>query len=92
MPVGAGILKFSRKIDFQKLTFIKNRFFYPWGPRAGPGDPKDGIPGGAALGIPGGVPRGFWGAVRASRLTEKSKDKTLGVFFHAAFDFETPCD
>ena len=30
------------------------------------------------------------GAVRASHLAKKSKDKTLGVFFHAAFDFDTP--
>ena len=53
-------------------------------------------PGGLPGGPPGGVPRGrgspgrFWGAVRASHLAKKSKDKTPGVFFHAAFDFDTP--
>ena len=37
----------------------------------------------------GGVPREFWGAVRAFHLAKKSQDKTPGVFFHAAFDFDT---
>ena len=32
----------------------------------------------------------FRGAVRASHLAKKSKDKTPGVFFHAAFDFDAP--
>ena len=36
---------------------------------------------------PGG---GFEGAVWASRPAKKSKDKTLGVFFHAALDVDTP--
>ena len=39
---------------------------------------------------PRGVPRGFQGAVRASHLAKKSLDKTPGVFFHAAFDFDAP--
>ena len=65
----------------------------PWGefkveviffPRGAPrGDPQGGVP-------RGGSPGGFWGAVRASHLAKKSKDKTPGVFFHAAFDFDTP--
>ena len=49
------------------------------------------FPRGAPKGDPtGGSPGGFRGAVRASRLAKKSKDKTPGVFFHAAFDFDTP--
>ena len=65
----------------------------PWGefkveviffPRGAPrGDPQGGVP-------RGGSPGGFRGAVRASHLAKKSKDKTPGVFFHAAFDFDTP--
>ena len=31
----------------------------------------------------------FW-AVRASQLTKKSENKTPGVFFHAAFDYQAP--
>ena len=31
----------------------------------------------------------FW-AVRASQPTKKSENKTPGVFFHAAFDFDAP--
>ena len=38
----------------------------------------------SALGPAGGS----WVAVRASQLTKKSENKTLGVFFHAAFDFQ----
>ena len=30
------------------------------------------------------------GAVRASRLAKKSQNKTPGVFFQAAFDFDAP--
>ena len=46
---------------------------------------------GAPRGVPrGGSPGGFRGAVRASHLAKKSKDKTPGVFFHAAFDFDAP--
>ena len=30
------------------------------------------------------------GAVRASHLAKKSQNKTPGVFFHAAFDFDAP--
>ena len=33
---------------------------------------------------------GVQGAVRDSHLAKKSKDKTPRVFFHAAFDFDTP--
>ena len=65
----------------------------PWGefkleviffPRGAPrGDPQGGSPGGG--------PRGGNGELfRASHLAKKSKDKTPGVFFHAAFDFDTP--
>ena len=39
------------------------------------------------LKFPQGTPVG---AVRASHLAKKSKDKTPGVFVHAAFDFDTP--
>ena len=49
------------------------------------------FPRGAPRGDPqGGSPEGFRGAVRASHLAKKSKAKTPGVFFHAAFDFDTP--
>ena len=34
--------------------------------------------------------RGVPGSCSASHLAKKSKDKTPGVFFHAAFDFDTP--
>ena len=47
-----------------------------------------GLPGGGPP--PPGVPGGVRGAVRASHQAKKSKDKTPGVFFHAAFDFDTP--
>ena len=44
--------------------------------------------------LPGGVPRGSRGGSRElfglPIWRKKSKDKTLGVFFHAAFDFDTP--
>ena len=40
-------------------------------------------------GGPGGVQGGL-GAVRASHLSKKSHNKTPGVFFHAAFDFDAP--
>ena len=33
---------------------------------------------------------GVRGAVRASQLAKKSKDKSPGVFLHHAFDFDTP--
>ena len=49
-----------------------------------------GLPDPRVGGPQGGSPRGFQGAVRASHLAKKSKDKTPGVFFHAAFDFDTP--
>ena len=46
---------------------------------------------------PGGDPGGWVarflgvpGAVRASRLAEKSQDKTPGVFLHGAFDVDAP--
>ena len=69
----------------------------PWGefkieviffPRGAPRGAQGGVPRGA--GPQGGAPGGFRGAVRASHLAKKSKDKTPGVFFHAAFDFDTP--
>ena len=47
------------------------------------GDPQGGVP-------RGGSPGMFQGAVRASHRAKKSKDKTPRVFFHAAFDFDTP--
>ena len=39
----------------------------------------------SAGGVPGGV-----GAARASHQAKKSQNKTPGVFFHAAFDFDAP--
>ena len=47
------------------------------------GAPRGGTPG---RGSPGGVQ----GAVRASHLANKSRDKTPGVFFHAALDVDAP--
>ena len=54
-------------------------------------------------GLPGGTPRGVspgrgpWGCSGElfglpiiSHLAKKSKDKTPGIFFHAAFDFDAP--
>ena len=39
------------------------------------------LPRGGVQGVP---------SIRASWLAKKSQDKTLGVFFHAAFDFDAP--
>ena len=65
----------------------------PWGefkveviffPRGAPrGDPQGGSPGGG----PRGGSRELFGL---PIWRKKSKDKTPGVFFHAAFDFDTP--
>ena len=44
--------------------------------------------GGALLGV--SAPGTFPGAVRASNLAKNSENKTPGVFFNAAFDFDAP--
>ena len=44
-----------------------------------------GTPGEGPRGVPGGI-----GAVQASQLAKKSQNKTPGVFFQAAFDFDAP--
>ena len=43
-----------------------------------------------SLGGWGGKFRGLPGAVRTSRLAKKIENKTQGIFFHAAFDFDAP--
>ena len=52
-----------------------------------------GVPGEGSLGGVQGRFRGCLGgcsAVRASHLANKSENKTPGVFFQAAFDFDAP--
>ena len=44
---------------------------------------------GCPAGVPGMSP-GVGGAVWASQLAKKSQNKTLGVFFQAAYDFDAP--
>ena len=41
-------------------------------------------------GYPSSRFRTFPGAVRASNLSKKSENKTKGIYFQAAFDFDAP--